>query len=56
MFRKKPIYSRRNNVESVFSLIKRLYSEINCSRTHILLNKKKPNSKCLVHNIHRPNQ
>lgn len=49
---RKPIYNRRNNVESIFSVIKRLFSGINCSRSTHLLNKE-TKFKCLMYNIYR---
>ncbi|AMK15766.1 IS5 family transposase [Methanobrevibacter olleyae] len=49
---RKPIYSRRNNVESVFSVIKRIFSGINTSRDTNLSNKE-TKFKCLMYNIHR---
>ena len=47
---KKEIYSRRNNVESVFSVIKREYSGINRSKSTRLQNKE-TRLKTLVYNI-----
>lgn len=47
---KKEIYSRRNNVESVFSVIKRKYSGINKSKSTQLQNKE-TRLKTLVYNI-----
>jgi transposase len=47
---KKEIYSRRNNVESVFSVIKRKYSGINKSKSTRLQNKE-TRLKTLVYNI-----
>lgn len=49
---RKPIYNRRNNVESVFSVIKRHFSGINSSRSTKLLNKE-TKLKCLIYNIYR---
>lgn len=49
---RKPIYARRNNVESVFSVIKRIFSGINTSRSTNLSNKE-TKFKCLMYNIHR---
>ena len=46
------IYRRRNNVESVFSVIKRRFSGINSSRSTKLLNKE-TKFKCLCYNIYR---
>ena len=47
---KKEIYSRRNNVESIFSVIKRKYSGINKSKSTRLQNKE-TRLKTLVYNI-----
>ena len=47
---KKEIYSRRNNVESVFSVIKRKFSGINRSKS-IRLQNKETRLKTLVYNI-----
>ena len=47
---KKEIYSRRNNVESVFSVIKRKYSGVNKSKSTRLQNKE-TRLKTLVYNI-----
>ncbi len=48
----KTTYSRRNNVESIFSVIKRVFSGTNCSRSTNLANKE-TKFKCLLYNIHR---
>ena len=48
--KKKEIYSRRNNVESVFSVIKRKYSGVNKSKSTRLQNKE-TRLKTLVYNI-----
>ena len=47
---KKEIYSKRNNVESVFSVIKRKYSGVNKSKSTRLQNKE-TRLKTLVYNI-----
>ena len=49
---RKPVYARRNNVESVFSVIKRIFGGTNCSRCTNLTNKE-TKLKCLLYNIHR---
>lgn len=46
------IYKKRNNVESVFSVIKRLFSGINQSRS-IKLSNKETKLKNTIYNIHR---
>lgn len=49
---RKPIYARRNNVESVFSVIKRIFGGTNCSRSTELLNKE-TKLKCVLYNVYR---
>lgn len=51
----KKIYNRRNNIESIFSVIKRIFNGINSSRSTKLLNKE-TKFKCTVYNIYRSTQ
>lgn len=51
----KKIYNRRNNIESIFSVIKRIFNGINPSKSTKLLNKE-TKFKCTVHNIYRSTQ
>lgn len=52
---KKEIYSRRNNVESVFSVIKRIFNGTNRSRSQKLSNKE-TKLKNTIYNIYRTTQ
>ncbi|MTK10656.1 MAG: transposase [Clostridiaceae bacterium] len=54
IFRKK-IYSKRNNVESIFSIIKRKFNDINHSRSTQLSNKE-TKLKNTIYNIYRLTQ
>lgn len=52
---KKEIYSRRNKVESLFSVIKRKFNGINGSRSQHLSNKE-TKIKNILYNIYRSTQ
>ena len=52
---KQEIYSRRNNVESIFSVIKRIFNGTNRSRT-LQLSNKETKLKNTIYNIYRSTQ
>lgn len=52
---KKEIYSKRNNVESIFSVIKRIFNGTNRSRT-LQLSNKETKLKNIIYNIYRSTQ
>ncbi len=54
LFRPK-VYYRRNNVESIFSVIKRIFKGNNTSRSTQLLNKE-TKLKCALYNVYRSMQ
>ena len=52
---KQEIYSRRNNVESIFSVIKRIFNGTNRSRS-LQLSNKETKLKNTIYNIYRSTQ